>query len=160
MALCVMSLAACGGGGGVAPTPADTLEPLQASFGVSQPLTGNPITPSVDVRVYNYSNAYITDMGLRPLGTQDAWIGQPAGWVPPYYGAKGTGNPWLSVAPGGYEIFVQTNFGTIHASGYTPTLSLPSGDVVAGPVDVYIWRGDLDGQLPPTGGGGGTTTIP
>lgn len=87
-------------------------------------------------------------MGLRRLGTSDAWSGSGVGGS---FGAKGTGQPWLEVEPGGYEIYIETSQGRLQGYGYSPTFTVPNGDVLAGPIEIYVWAADVHTQQP--GGG-------
>lgn len=152
-----LGLAACGGGGPDAlPASAGGAGPvLQASFGGDAPAAAITAIP-VTIRVFNYSNANILDMGIRPFGETTAWQGSLLGQDPTTYGkGAGGGIDWVTVPVGGYEVFIETDLGRIDTVGWIQTVTLPSGQVIPAPTDVYLWGLDFD---PPTGGGAGGTT--
>ena len=146
LALCALTLAACGGGSPALPAGDAVIE---ASFGSPTPgqaLTGNE---TWDITVFNFSNALILDMGLRPFGTSNAYTGGLSGHNPATFGAGANGGAyWTTVPRGGYEIFIETDKGRVEVLGYTPTVTLPDGSFAPAPAHIYIWGSDFVGQIP------------
>ena len=162
IALCALTVcAACGGGSPAVPAGGDGV--IQAAFGsptASAALTG---AETWDITVHNFSDALILDMGLREFGSSSAYTGGLSGHNPATFGNGPQGGAyWLTVPQGGYEIFIETDKGTIQVSGFTPTATLPDGTRVPAPAQIYIWGTDFVGQVPPTpgGGGGGSPVLP
>ncbi len=151
IAVCALTLAACGGGASTAPAR----EPvLQAAFG--SPDAPAHLVPGeylVDIRVFNYSNAQILDMGLRPFGSNGPFTGQLMDHNPVTYGLGINGGIlWQTVPNGGYQFFIETDKGRLDFSGFTPEVELPNGSFVPGPAHIYLWSLDFTGRVP--GGGG------
>jgi hypothetical protein len=126
---------------------------IQASFGspsatAAQTSAGLAGDETWDVRIFNFSDALILDMGLRELGSSDAWVGGLAGHDPATFG-EGTngGSYWLTVPRGAYEVFVETDQGMLTVSGFTPTTTLSDGRSVPGPAEVYVWGSELQGPV-------------
>ena len=157
---CGGASAPVGGGGG------DSI--LSLSFGSGAP----PIIPvpgEVPVRIFNFSNAQILDLGYRSLFSTDAFQGGIAGLTPAQQGQISNGSiEWVSLEQGGYEIFVETDRGTLHAQGFVGTVEIPDGVDVNGnpktrtvlaPSDLYIFEFDFDapqgGNPNPQGGNQG-----